>query len=98
MNKKEITDTPCCDCINHRFFSKKSTNNQVATLLDKEIKYERKDIDKYINDLDEREIELIKTFLSMEESDLIEKLQNDDETVKDFFHFIKILFSENKAY
>jgi len=98
MNKREITDTPCCDYINQRFFSKENTNNQLATLFDKELKYEKKDIDKYINDLDEREIELIKTFLSMEESDLIEKLQNDDETVKDFFHFIKILFSENKAY
>ena len=98
MNKREIIDTPCCDYINQRFFQKENTNNQLATLLDKELKYEKKDIDKYINDLDEREIRLIKTFLSMEESDLIEKLQNDDETVKDFFHFIKILFSENKAY
>ena len=57
MSKKEIIDTPCCDYINHRFFSKENTNNQLATLLDKELKYDRKDIDKYINDLDEREIE-----------------------------------------
>jgi hypothetical protein len=98
MNKREITDIPCCDYINQRFFQKENTNNQLINTLGKELKYKKEDIDKYINGLNENEIKLIKTFLSMEESDLIEKLQNDDETVKDFFHFIKILFSENKTY
>lgn len=80
--------------------SLKGTTTQISTAMESELKYKKNEekVREYIDNLPEEEKQLVGKFLYIDSKDLVNRLKDDDEIIRDFFKFVEFLFTQNEAY
>jgi hypothetical protein len=100
MDDKEKQYDKICESGNNHEFENIDMQPKILDILAKNLNYKQheKDIQEYINKLPEKDMKLITKFLYTDSKVLVNKLLNDDDTIKEFFDFTQFLFAQNEIY